>query len=91
MKTRKQVKNTRMMERGRTAVWQARLVLLVMINLAQLWILSATIEAALAHEYKQLLPLVISSGVCLLIALTIFLWWKPATRRVPTASYFRNK
>ena len=62
---------------GRSAIWQARLVLLVMINIAQLWILSATIEAALAGHYKQLVPLVIASGVCWVIALTIFLWWKP--------------
>ncbi|HSK70658.1 MAG TPA: hypothetical protein VK892_03100, partial [Pyrinomonadaceae bacterium] len=48
-------------ERGRTAVWQARLVLLVMINIAQLWVLSATVEAALAGHYSKLLPLVISS------------------------------
>ena len=67
--------------RGRTAVWQARLVLLIMINLAQLWILSAAVEAALAHEFKQLTPLVIASGVCWLIALTIFLWWKPASEQ----------
>lgn len=80
----------RPMERGRTAVWQARLVLLVMINLAQLWILAATIEAALAHEYKQLLPLVISSGVCWLIALSIFLWWKPASRRRTSTGYIRE-
>lgn len=66
---------------GRTAVWQARLALLVMINIAQLWILSATIEAALAANYKQLVPLVIASGICWLIALTIFLWWKPASRK----------
>ncbi|HJS51303.1 MAG TPA: hypothetical protein VJ781_05335 [Pyrinomonadaceae bacterium] len=71
----------RILTGGRTAVWQARLVLLVMINVAQLWILSATIEAALAAHYKQLIPLVIGSGVCWLIALTIFLWWKPAVRR----------
>ena len=62
---------------GRSAVWQARLVLLVMINIAQLWILSATIEAALAGDFKQLVPLVIASGVCWAIALTIYLWWKP--------------
>lgn len=69
---------------GRTAVLQARLVLLVMINVAQLWILSATIEAALASHFKQLIPLVIASGVCWLIAFTIFLWWKPvAARRRP--------
>jgi hypothetical protein len=66
---------------GRSAVWQARLVLLVMINLAQLWILSAAVDAALAHEFRHLVPLVIASGVCWLIALTIFLWWKPAGAR----------
>lgn len=71
----------RVFTKGRTAIWQARLVLLVMINIAQLWILSATIEAALAGHYKQLVPLVIASGVCWLIALTIFLWWKPAEKR----------
>ena len=67
--------------RGQTAVWQARLVLLLMINLAQLWILSAAVEAALAHEYKQLTPLVIASGICWLIALSIIVWWKPVVRR----------
>jgi hypothetical protein len=81
----------RPMERGRTAVWQARLVLFVMINLAQLWILSATVEAALAREYKQLLPLVIASGVCWLIGLTIFLWWKPASRRHTSTGYISGK
>lgn len=63
--------------RGRTAVWQARLALMVMINLAQLWILSAAVEAGLAHEYEQLVPLVLASGVCWLIALSIIVWWKP--------------
>ena len=77
-------------ERGRTAVWQARLVLLVMINIAQLWILSATIEAALAHEYGHLLPLVIASAVCWVIALTIFLWWKPASPRRTSTGYMRK-
>ena len=67
--------------RGRTAVWQARLVLLVMINIAQLWILSATVEAALARHYDKLLPLVIASGVCWGISLSIFLWWKPVSKR----------
>ena len=81
----------RPMERGRTAVWQARLVLLVMINLAQLWILSAAVEAALARDFKQLLPLVIASGVCWAIALTIFLWWKPASRRHTSTGYLRDK
>ena len=79
------------MERGRTAVWQARLVLLVMINLAQLWILSAAVEAALAREFKQLLPLVVASGVCWLIALTIFLWLKPASRRRTSNGYVSEK
>jgi hypothetical protein len=64
--------------RGRIAVWQARLAILIMINLAQLWILSAAVDAALAHEFKQLTPLIIASGVCWLIGLTIFLWWRPA-------------
>lgn len=81
----------RPMERGRTAVWQARLVLFVMINLAQLWILAATVEAALARDYKQLLPLIVASAVCWLIALTIFLWWKPASRRRTSTGYIREK
>ena len=76
--------------RGRTAVWQARLVLLVMINIAQLWILSATIEAALAGEYKQLVPLIAASAICWLIALTIFLWWKPASSRQTSTGYLRK-
>lgn len=67
--------------RGWTAVWQARLGLLIMINVAQLWILSAAVEAALAHDFGQLPPLVISSGVCWLIALSIILWWKPVGPR----------
>ena len=67
--------------KGRTAVWQARLVLLVMINITQLWILSATIEAALAGHFKQLVPLIVASGVCWVIALSIYLWWKPAEQR----------
>lgn len=78
-------------DRGRTAVWQSRLILLVMINLAQLWILSAAVEAALAHEFRQLLPLVVASGVCWLIALSVFLWWKPAARRRGTSGYLREK
>ena len=67
--------------RGRTAVSQGRLALLVMINIAQMWILSAAVEAALAHEFDHLLPLVVASGVCWLIALSIILWWKPASAR----------
>ena len=71
----------RPIERGRSAVWQARLVLLIMINIAQLWILSATVEAAQAAHYKQLIPLVIAAGACWLIALSIFIWWKPTVSR----------
>lgn len=78
---RDSTKSQRPQSRGRTAVWQARLALLVMINLAQLWILSAAVEAALAHEYKQLAPLVIASGFCWLIAFSIIMWWKPASTR----------
>jgi hypothetical protein len=78
-------------DRGRTAVWQARLVLLVMINIAQLWILSATIEAALAGENDQLFPLIAASVVCWVIALTIFLWWKPVSSRGPGSGYFRKR
>lgn len=66
--------------RGIAAIWQAKLMLLVMINVAQLWILSATIDAALAKEFKQLLPLVLASAVCWLISLTIILWWRPAPK-----------
>ena len=77
--------------RGWTAVWQARLVLMVMINIAQLWILSAAVEAALAREFKQLLPLIVASGVCWLIALSIFFWWKPAPRRRTGSDFSRWK
>ena len=66
--------------RGLTAIWQAKLMLLIMLNLAQLWILSATIDAALAEEYKQLVPLVVSSIICWVITLTILLWWRPAPK-----------
>lgn len=81
----------RPLERGRTAVFQARLILMVMINLAQLWTLSATVEAALAREYKQLLPLIVASAVCWLIGLTIFLWWKPVSRRHTSTGYLRGQ
>lgn len=69
---------------GRAAVLQAKLALLVMINLAQLWILSATVEAALAKHYKDLIPLVIASGVCWFISVTIVLWWKPSKSKRAT-------
>ena len=77
--------------RGRTAVEQARLIMLVMLNVAQLWILSATVEAALARSYKELLPLVIASGVCWIVALSILLWWRPSSRRFTSTGYLREK
>lgn len=77
--------------RGRTAVEQARLIMLVMLNVAQLWILAATVEAALAHSYKELLPLVIASGVCWLVAVSIILWWRPASRRYTSTGYVRER
>jgi hypothetical protein len=76
---------------GRSAIDQARLVMLVMINVAQLWILAATVESALAHQYQELLPLVAASGVCWIIALSIILWWKPASRRYTSTGYVREK
>lgn len=66
--------------RGRTAIWQAKLMLLVMINLAQLWILSGTVEAALAKEFKQLIPLVAASAVCWLVSMSIIFWWQPVSK-----------
>ena len=62
--------------KGRTAVAQARLILLVMINVAQLWVLAATVEAALAHRFSVLLPLVIASGICFVVTLTLIFWWR---------------
>lgn len=76
--------------RGRAAVWQARLLLLVMINIAQLWILSATVEAALANHYSLLIPLVVSSGVCFLITLSILRWWRPVSRKQTSTGYIRT-
>jgi hypothetical protein len=76
-----QIKKKRPGVKGREAVWQARLVMLIMINIAQMWILSAALEAALAGHHDQLIPLIAASGLCWLIALTIFLWWKPVSGR----------
>lgn len=76
--------------RGRAAVAQARLIMLVMINIAQLWILAATVEAALAGHYAVLWPLVISSGLCFLIALSILFWWRPASGRRTSTGYIRE-
>lgn len=77
-------------ERHHTAVWQARLIMLVMINIAQLWILAATVDAALARHYSVLLPLVIASGICLLITISILRWWRPVSRRKTSTGYIRT-
>jgi hypothetical protein len=76
--------------KGRTAVAQARLVLLVMINVAQLWVLAATVEAALAHRFSALLPLVIASGICFVVTLTLIFWWRPASRRFTSSGYLKK-
>ena len=75
---------------GQTAVWQARLIMLVMINIAQLWILAATVDAALARHYSVLLPLVVASGVCFLITLSIIKWWRPTSRNKTSTGYVRD-
>lgn len=75
---------------GQTAVWQARLIMLVMINIAQLWILAATVDAALARHYSVLLPLVIASGICFAITLSIIKWWRPASRKKSSSGYVRE-
>ena len=75
---------------GQTAVWQARLMMLVMINIAQLWILAATVDAALARHYSVLLPLVIASGVCFVITLSIIKWWRPTSRKKTSTGYVRE-
>ena len=76
--------------RGRTAVAQARLVLLVMVNVAQLWILAATVEAALAHRFSALLPLVIASGICFVVTVTLIFWWRPASRHYTSSGYLKR-
>jgi len=76
---------------GQAAVWQARLIMLVMINIAQLWILAATVDAALARRYSVLLPLVIASGTCFVITLSIIKWWRPTSRRKTSTGYVRER
>ena len=76
--------------KGRTAIAQTRLILLVMVNVAQLWILAATVEAALAHRFNTLLPLVIASGICFVVTLTLILWWRPASRRFTSSGYLKR-
>lgn len=76
---------------GHAAVWQARLIMLVMINIAQLWILAATIDAALARRYSVLIPLVVASGVCFIITLSIIRWWRPTSREKTSSGYVRSQ
>jgi hypothetical protein len=87
---RSQVRESRGHGSGSAAVWQARLIMLVMINVAQLWILAATVDAALARDYSVLLPLVIASGICFLITLSIIRWWRPTSRRRTSSGYVRS-
>jgi len=82
---------TRRSTAGQAAVWQAPLIMLVMINVAQLWILAATVEAALARHYSVLIPLVVGSGVCFLITLSIIKWWRPTSRKKTSSGYVRLK
>jgi len=76
--------------RGRTAVAQARLILLIMVNVAQLWILAATVEAALAHRLSALLPLVIASAICFVVTLTLIFWWRPASPHYTSSGYLKQ-
>lgn len=75
---------------GSAAVFQARLIMLIMINVAQLWILAATVDAALARHFSVLVPLVIASGICFLITLSILRWWKPTSRKKTSTGYIRT-
>jgi hypothetical protein len=75
---------------GSAAVWQARLIMLAMINIAQLWILAAAVEAALARHYAVLMPLVVASGICFIITLSIIRWWRPTSRKKTSSGYVRD-
>ena len=77
-------------DRHHAAVWQARLIVLVMINIAQLWILAATVDAGLARNYSVVIPLVIASGVCFLITYSIIRWWRPVSRQKTSSGYIRT-
>ena len=83
--------NNRRSSTGHAAVWQARLIMLVMINIAQLWILAASVDAALARHYSVLIPLVFASGVCFLITLSIIRWWRPTSRKKTSTGYVRDR
>jgi hypothetical protein len=76
---------------GQTAVWQARLIMLVMINIAQLWILAATVDAALAGHFSVLLPLVVASAICFAVTVSIIKWWRPTSRKKTSSGYVREE
>ena len=80
---------SRALKTGSAAVWQARLIMLVMINIAQLWILAATVDAALAGHYSVLVPLIVSSAICFLITLSIIRWWRPTSGKRTSTGYIR--
>ena len=75
---------------GSAAVFQARLIMLIMINIAQLWILAATVDAALARHFSVLVPLIVASGICFLITLSILRWWRPTSRKKTSTGYIRT-
>ena len=75
---------------GSAAVFQARLIMLIMINIAQLWILAATVDAALARHFSVLVPLIVASGICFLITLSILRWWRPTSRKKTSTGYVRS-
>ena len=75
---------------GLAALWQARLMMLLMVNIAQLWILAATVDAALARHFSVLIPLVVASGVCFLITLSIIRWWRPTSKKKTSSGYVRE-
>ena len=81
---------SRRAQSGQAALWQARLIMLVMINIAQLWILAATVDAALARHFSVLVPLVIASGVCFVITLSIIKWWRPTSQKKTSTGYVRD-
>lgn len=83
-------RESRSSQSGSAAVWQARLIMLVMINIAQLWILAATVDAALARHYSVLLPLVVASAICFVITLSILRWWRPSSGQRTSSGYLKR-
>lgn len=66
-------------------------MMLLMVNIAQLWILAATVDAALARHFSVLIPLVVASGVCFVITLSIIRWWRPTSKKKTSSGYVRDK